>query len=134
MKVFLFYLLAITSFSNCQEKDIQLHYLAQTRGFFLQIDVSENFITVINQRGGLPFKRKLTQSELQELQKILSEINFEKVEKSKDSKSTYDAAPYATLVYQTKTKSYSYDFDHGYPPKTLKDLVNKFLTLSEIVE
>ncbi|WP_350289411.1 hypothetical protein [uncultured Croceitalea sp.] len=134
MKGFIFSILLLVSINNCNQEAINIKYVAQTRGFFLQVDIEANIIKVVNERGGVPLERELSTIELERLKKISTKADFENVETLERSKSTYDAAAMASLQVMTNESEYLFEFDHGYPPEKLEELVNKIITLSEIVE
>jgi hypothetical protein len=134
MKLIFGSLLLLFSIANCGQEDMELHYIAQTRGFFLEIEVKSKVLKVINERGSEAKERELSELDFEELKTLLSITDLDDVETSTSSKSTYDAAAMASLNLSIKGKSYQFDFDHGNPPKKLEALVNKIITLSEIVE
>ncbi|WP_281541895.1 hypothetical protein [Maribacter aestuarii] len=134
MKSILGSLLLLLSVLNCGQENMELLYVAQTRGFFLKIVVKSKVLTVISERDGEVKERELSELDFEELKTLLAITDLDDVKTSTSSKSTYDAAAMASLNLSIKGKSYQFDFDHGNPPKKLEALVNKIITLSEIVE
>lgn len=121
-------------FHHYQVNDPELEYLAQTRGFYKHVLISDGNIQTTESNGGDMVQRKLTSTELEELWNLISKIDLERVKIPEERRSSYDAAPFATLRFRKMEALHDFDFDHGHPPIALQELVNKVLTLSEIVE
>jgi hypothetical protein len=119
---------------NCQEKVLDAKYVAQSRGFFLEVVVTSNTLNIVDTRGGMVKVKELDQQELEQLYRLGADIDFDSVSSTDSSKSSYDAAALANLDLYIDGKTYQFNFDHGYPPVELEALINKIITLSEIVE
>lgn len=127
-------ILVLFSINNCEQENMELNYLAQSRGFFLKIELQGNALKVINQKGGETKERQLSKLEQEELKNIVTSSDFDNVEASDSTKSHYDAAAMASLTFTLEGNNHEFEFDHGNPPRKLESLVNKIITLSEIVE
>jgi len=108
-----------------QEKnnDISLTYFAQTRGFIYSLQLNDNLLEV-NDNNSLK-KLKLSETHISELTKILSEIDFDKIESniSIDDLSV-DKAIKGNFNLVFNTKKYSFEFDHNHLPKKIKQLLS----------
>ncbi|MDT0538812.1 hypothetical protein [Croceitalea sp. P059] len=134
MKTLLVAIILILGMNNCQQNNVELNYLAQSRGLYLEIELHSNVLITTNQREGETKKRELSKIELEDLRRILEYTNFDNILSTPGIKSHYDAAAIASLNLTFKGNAHEFEFDHGNPPKNLEALVNKIITLSEIVE
>lgn len=134
MKTLSITLVFLLGISHCEQENMELTYLAQSRGFFLEIQLQSNMLKITDQRGGETKVRELSGLEQKELNSILQSTDFDKVKTSDSTKSHYDAAALAELSLSFNGNDHKFEFDHGYLPKELEILVNKIITLSEIVE
>ena len=134
MKTLILSILALFSINNCKQENIELNYIAQSRGFFLEIELQSNILKVTNQRGNEAKERQLSKIEQEELRNIVTSTDFDNVETLDSTKSHYDAAAMASLTLTLDGNNHEFEFDHGNPPRKLESFVNKIITLSEIVE
>lgn len=134
MKTIFLSIVLLVSAYNCAQENLDLTYLAQTRGFFLQIEIHPSKLKVTHTRGGETKERELTQREQDELKDILAHTDFEKVKTTESTKSHSDAAAMANLSLTLDGEHREFDFDHGSPPKLLDSLVQKIISLSETME
>lgn len=136
---FLLLLLTLISYKGCAQTDnAVITYNAATRGFYYNVVVNNDNITVKKTRGTEKgMEMKVAEAKWEEISKILEAIEIAEMEnlKSDNSKSQVDAAAIATLQVKLEDgKTHTATFDHGNPPKELKPLVNAILSLAETVE
>lgn len=114
-----------------------INYTASTRGFYLNIEINEDNISVERSRDtDTSISKELSDEKWQHLVALISEFDVRKLDKmaSPSKKSQVDAAALANLEVETENHLYSCSFDHGNPPEPLKRLMEYMLTLSESIE
>lgn len=114
-----------------------INYTASTRGFYLNIEINEDNISVERSRDSdTSISKELSDEKWQHLVALISEFDVRKLDKmaSPSKKSQVDAAALANLEVETENHLYSCSFDHGNPPEALKRLMEYMLTLSESIE
>ena len=134
---------AEVSVSNKKMQDslkntMAIKYRASTRGFFEVIEIEGDSLSFTNDYN---LKKVHTfvipEKEKEELDKLLNEIDITTLPNIEPPSKThqYDAAPAAFLevtkgddVYMTPS------FDHGNPPKTITDIVEKILSIKSMFE
>jgi hypothetical protein len=118
-------LLFISTSCEGQEKNknLNLTYFAQTRGYSYSLQLEDSHLE-INDNNNIK-KLQLSKTNINELTKILSEIDFTKIENNisiddlavdKAIKGNFD------LVF--KKKKYSFEFDHHNLPEKIKQLLS----------
>ena len=113
----------------------EIHYEANTRGFFEKIIVKDKMISVTNDRSNPENKTdsKLSDNDLKQLVEYFKTISLENLPtfKAPSEKRFYDGAAIANLTIIYGGKEYrSVDFDHGTPPKEIEKLVEKITSFS----
>ncbi|WP_040279433.1 hypothetical protein [Psychroserpens damuponensis] len=120
------------------QNDVKFNYRAITRGFYLEIWIegdsikytSDNTLKFITSTI-IPAKEQV------DLMKLLSDID-EKMLPKLEAPSTnfrFDAAAIATLEISKDENSYkTVSFDHGNPPKSIKAIVEKMLSIKTMIE
>jgi hypothetical protein len=114
-----------------------IEYTSNTRGFYYKITIQNEKLFVNKNRDS---KEKgdelpLSNSDWKEIVKQFEDVDLEQLNTYKDptQKRFYDGAAIATLKVNYKDKEYqTVDFDHGYPPIEIEDLVNKITSLVKI--
>ncbi len=112
-------------------------YESHTRGFYKLITIENGKIAVLTARNGLPVSKTLTKSDIDTLSTILNKLDFEKIPtlKAPTEKRFYDGAPITNLEVIKTNQSYkTTDFDGGFPPAYIEELVNKILEIAEKVQ
>ena len=109
---------------------VVLEYTANTRGFYQQINIKNQEITVSNDRDNNKklVPKKITDADWNELGLYFKETKLEELAqyKAPTEKRFYDGAAIANLKITYKDKTYeSTSFDHSFPPKEIKRLVDK---------
>lgn len=134
MRTLLLVMLLAFSIDTCNQDYNRLVYVAHSRGFYLEITIDPAKITVVKGRDGATKERILNKTERIQLEEIIATIDFNDKIEAGTSRSAVDAAAMATFTCTLGNQNHEFNFDHGHPPEEIKELVNKVLTLSEIVE
>ena len=124
--------------SNEAQNDIAnatLQYTATTRGFFQKIVIINQKATISRDRNGEKSPQEITISDKdwKEIIGYFQKIDLEKLPTLKDptQKRFYDGAAIANLKIRYQDKNYeTTDFDHGFPPAAIENLVNKIVSLA----
>ena len=134
MKTVLFCFIILMSINTCSQENISLNYLAQSRGFYLKIEVQNNDLKVISEREAEPKTKELSNETLKDIEKLIANVSFDDVHLSDDSRSSFDAAAMAEFRCTFNNETHEYAFDHGSPPEELKQLIEKIIVLAESLE
>lgn len=143
MKLHVLLIILVLPMMGCAQRtaDISqlksINYTASTRGFYLNIEINEDNISVERSRDSdTSISKELSDEKWQHLVALISEFDVRKLDKmaSPSKKSQVDAAALANLEVETENHLYSCSFDHGNPPEALKRLMEYMLTLSESIE
>lgn len=118
---------------NVKAQDVEtavIEYTANTRGFYQKIVVKNKMVTVSKDRNGndKPVATKISDADWNELVNYFKKVKLDSLAKLKapTEKRFYDGAAIANLKITYKDKTYETEsFDHGFPPKEIKKLVNK---------
>ncbi len=121
-----------------QEYHTAFEYEAFSRGFFLHIEVNEKYIKTSKDRSLKKIKtKKCLNKDWEHLLAITKTIAIKSIGQleAPDNKRHIDAAAIAHLnIISQGQKYHSANFDHGNPPKEIKQLVNTILSLAESIE
>ena len=143
-----FGLVFIFLFSNeCHQKDskksipfqdeISFTYEATSRGFYEMTEITKDSILFSNDRDLEEVEvSKCNTKDWSELIQLLKEIDVKSLSQleSPTNKHQVDAAAIATFSVKINDETYETNvFDHGYPPKPISSLVNKVLSMKEMV-
>lgn len=116
----------------------QLTYEAQSRGFYEKIMITKKEITVSDdQNEAGKVRRPTTEKEWADLMALLNDIDIKSIPslEAPTSMRFYDGAAIANFsVTQKNTEIKSSSFDHQHPPKAIEKLVNKVLSIKELIE
>ncbi len=136
MKLFAMLFLSVFLGKSCSSqtkndlKTAVLEYTANTRGFYQNIVIQNQMITVRNDRNASEksVATRITDADWKELVIYFETVKLDSLAtlKAPTEKRTYDGAAIANLkiVYQGKTYGTA-SFDHGFPPEAIKNLVDK---------
>jgi len=128
------------SCSNEAQNDINnavLQYSAHTRGFHLKIIITNQMATISNGRTPESMSQKqikISDSDWKDLIALFGKTNLEAFPDLKDptQKRHYDGAAIADLKVRYQDKNYeTVNFDHGFPPAEIENLVNKIVALAD---
>ena len=111
-----------------------LEYTANTRGFYQKITIKNQMLTVSKDRNNKDkaISTKISDADWKELALYFKEVKLESLPdlKAPTEKRFYDGAAIANLKITFKDKDYeTTSFDHGFPPKEIKKLVDKINSL-----
>ena len=113
-------------------------YTTTTRGFYERIWIENDTIHVASDREETQIKSALLDAEQQKaLETLMSKISMEDLPEfeAPTDKRHGDAARMASLTCTTESGTYtSQTFDHGQPPSQIEPLVNKLLSLRDMVK
>lgn len=115
---------------NQAQSKMQLEYTANTRGFYQKITIQNQQLYVSKDRNSdeKGAVSKISGSDWNALMGYFETINLAQLAelKSPTEKRFYDGAAIANLKVTYKGKDYvTTDFDHGFPPAEIKNLVDK---------
>ncbi len=107
-----------------------IEYTANTRGYYYQITIQNQMVSVSKDRNGTesPVVTKLSDSDWSEIITDFKAINLEEIPKleAPTKYRHHDGAAMANLKITNQEKVYqSQTFDNGYPPEKIAKLVNK---------
>lgn len=140
MKNILTFLFSIILFSGCSPKvtqnrqDATINYQAFSRGYFLNIDLQGNKMSVSKERDVAGKEIIMNDAEAKELSDLFQKITLPALEnyKGPTEKRFYDGAAIANLTVNFQGKIYKTpDFDHGNPPVEIAELINKIVSFIE---
>ena len=122
---------------NVLQEDIVIIYEASTRGFYEKTWITRDSISFSTDRNLKEIvTSKCKSDDWNELMGFLNEVELESLPQLEPPTKMHqvDGAPMATLsikkgdeIYETKV------FDHEHPPKAISQLVNKVLSIKEIM-
>ncbi|MFY7956600.1 MAG: hypothetical protein ACOVNT_00725 [Flavobacterium macrobrachii] len=128
------------SCSNEAQNDINnavLQYSAHTRGFHLKVIITNQMATISKGRTPETMSQKqvkISDTDWNELIALFEKTNLEAFPTLKDptQKRHYDGAAIADLKVRYQDKNYeTVNFDHGFPPAEIENLVNKIVALAD---
>ena len=142
MKILSLLFLTIFLGKGCDDataQDLQntvIEYTANTRGFYQKITIKNQIVTVSKDRNNndKAISTKISDADWAALINDFKEVKLETLNqlKSPTEKRFYDGAAIANLKITFKEKDYeTTSFDHGFPPKEIKKLVDKINSFSK---
>ena len=116
----------------------KISYEASTRGFYEKIWITNDSITITNDRDHKVLTQHPTsKQDWNDLMTLLKDVNIKDLPNLESPTATrnYDGAAIATLTVEVdKTETKSNNFDHGNPPKAIEAVVNKVLSIKKRYE
>lgn len=114
---------------------MRIVYEANTRGFYQRITVENQMLFISKDQEGtaVPISKKISEADWKAITGFFTEIDLEAMShlKAPTEKRFYDGAAIAHLKITYKEKEYhTPNFDHGFPPESLKKLVDKIVSLT----
>jgi hypothetical protein len=142
MKLFTAILLTVFLSKSCESQtknDLKMaviEYTANTRGFYQKIRIQDQMVTISKDRNGTekPITTKIADKDWKELIGYFETINLDNLTKleAPTEKRFHDGAAIANLEVNYKDKNYkTTSFDHGYPPESIKKIVDKINTFAK---
>ena len=113
-----------------------IEYTANTRGYYQKITIKNQIVTVSKDRNNndKAISTKISDADWLALIDDFKEVKLETLKdlKAPTEKRFYDGAAIANLKITYKDKDYeTTSFDHGFPPKEIKKLVDKINSFSK---
>ena len=140
MKLFAMVFLTLVLAKGCDRqlsdemKKATIEYQATSRGYYLNINIQDEKLTMTRKRDGETKEYTLTNQDWKELANLYKTVDLDKLSEYKDptQKRFYDGAAIANLrvVYEGKTYE-TKGFDHGNPPVEIAAFVNKIVSFSD---
>jgi hypothetical protein len=115
-------------------KNTAIDYQALSRGYFLNITIQDDKLSIIDKRDAKPREYKLTKNDWKELANLYKFVKVEKLPtfKAPTEKRFYDGAAIATLRITYEGKTYETEaFDHGNPPLEIQKFVDKIVSFAK---
>ncbi len=114
---------------------MRIAYEANTRGFYQKIVIQNQQVFISTDREGtaVPVSKRISDPDWKAITGFLAEIDLETLPhlKGPTEKRFYDGAAIAHLEIRHKEKEYhTSNFDHGFPPESLKKLVTQIVSLT----
>ena len=113
-----------------------IEYTANTRGFYQKITIKYQMVSISKDRNNndKASSTKISDADWAALINDFKEVKLETLKdlKAPTEKRFYDGAAIANLKINYKDKDYeTTSFDHGFPPKEIKKLVDKINSFSK---
>lgn len=119
------------------QEHIAIIYEASTRGFYEKTWITKDSISFSGDRDLVKVvTSKCGEEDWNTLSNFLKEINLEEIPEMESPSKKYqvDGAAMATLAIKINQEAYKTQvFDHGYPPKAISKIVNKVLSMKELI-
>jgi hypothetical protein len=136
MKLIVLFILSMFVTKNCSDttnndfENAVVEYTTSSRGFYQKIILTNKIISISKNRNGAekPLSRSVSEDDQNDIVAGLKTIQLDKLSslESPTKKRLNDGAAIANLKITYKGKSYqTASFDHGYPPESIKKLVEK---------
>ena len=121
---------------NSSQDDLTIIYEANSRGFFEEIKISKGSISYCNDMNRNNIDTySITQDEWEDCLQLLSQIDLKSLPllEAPTTKRYVDGAANATLtIINGEEVTKSNTFDHGYPPSSIKALVEKLISIKNL--
>jgi hypothetical protein len=115
-------------------KESTITYQALSRGFYLNVEIQGNKMTIIRERESLGKDYILSNQDFKDVSKLYQKITLNDLAgyKAPTEKRFYDGAAIANLTVNYQGKIYnSSGFDHGNPPLEIAEFINKIVSFTE---
>ena len=114
---------------------MRIVFEANTRGFYQKITIQNQQVFISTDREGkaVPVSKKISDADWRTITGFLAETELETLPhlKAPTEKRFYDGAAIAHLEIRYKDREYhTPNFDHGFPPESLKKLVTQIVSLT----
>jgi hypothetical protein len=111
-----------------------LEYEAMSRGFYQKISIENNKVIVTSGRDSKPIGFDISEDDLNQLVELYDKVDKEGLKDLKDptQKRFYDGAPIAKFrIIEGDVTYETTDFDGGFPPAEIKEIVEKVIQVSQ---
>ncbi|GAA3595512.1 hypothetical protein Q4Q39_07515 [Flavivirga amylovorans] len=122
---------------NIDQEAISFEYSTQSRGQYKNIKINKKTISVVDKRGKTPQVETCSEAHWKTLLKAVKLIDVENIPnlKAPSENRFFDGAAIARLkIIYNGTTYETQAFDHGNPPKEIKELVKEIRSISENIE
>lgn len=117
------------------QDDLVITYEASTRGYYEKTWITKDSVSFSYDRSLATITTlKCESSDWESLMALIKDINVNELPEleSPSKMHQFDGAAMATLKIEMNNEVYETNiFDHGHPPKTISQLVNKVLSIKE---
>jgi hypothetical protein len=140
MKISISLFLAVVLLSSCgprmtqEMKESTISYEALSRGFYLNVTIQGDKMTIIRERETLGKSYVLSNADFKEISKLYQKVTLKELidYKAPTEKRFYDGAAIGNLSVNYQGKIYnSQGFDHGNPPVEIAEFINKIVSFTE---
>ena len=147
MKLFFSILILVALSGECNQQHsrtsiqkqnlMSITYEVSTRGFYEKIWINKDSISFSNDRGlKNVMTSKCSDGDWEALVNLVNDVDLEEFPnlEAPTSMHQYDGAAMAMLLVESDDETYKTKvFDHGHPPKAISQLVNKVLSMKEMM-
>jgi hypothetical protein len=113
----------------------RISFTSSTRGYEKQVFISKDSVVILldGRAGNKTIKRKLSDSEWDDLQKCVRQLNLSEIPtlQSPTSRRAFDGARHSTLTLRINGKEYSHTFDDEDPNAKLADLMKVITKIAD---
>ena len=140
MKKIITFILSLILLSSCgpkmtqEVKESTITYQALSRGFYLNVEIKGNKMTIIRERQSLGKDYVLSNADFKEVSRLYQKVTLMELNdyKAPSEKRFYDGAAIGSLTVNYQGKIYnSQGFDHGNPPVEIAEFINKIVSFTE---
>ena len=140
MKKIFTFILSLVLLSSCgpkmtqEVKESTITYQALSRGFYLNVEIKGNKMTIIRERESLGKDYVLSNADFKEISRLYQKVTLKELNdyKAPTEKRFYDGAAIGNLTVNYQGKVYnSQGFDHGNPPVEIAEFINKIVSFTE---
>ena len=140
MKKLFTFVLSVFLLSSCgpkmtqEVKESTITYQALSRGFYLNVEIKGNKMTIIRERGSLGKDYVLSNADFKEIARLYQKVTLKELNyyKAPTEKRFYDGAAIGNLTVNYQGKIYnSQGFDHGNPPVEIAEFINKIVSFTD---
>lgn len=140
MKKLFTFVLSVFLLSSCgpkmtqEVKESTITYQALSRGFYLNVEIKGDKMTIIRERQSLGKDYVLSNADFKEVSRLYQKVTLKELEnyKAPTEKRFYDGAAIGNLTVNYQGKIYSSQgFDHGNPPVEIAEFINKIVSFTE---
>ena len=119
----LLFFFSLSCESQEKKNDLSMTYIAQTRGFIYSLQLKDNYLE-LNNNNSIK-KLELSETDIKQITKILSEIDFENIENNISIDDlAVDKAIQGNFDLVFKQKKHSFQFNHYNLPEKIKNLLS----------
>lgn len=138
MKIFFIILSTLFLAKGCSNQknieEVEIQYVAETRGYYYSIKIEDKNFYVIHARNEKPKEVQLSKDDWKELSKLFNEIDLTTFEKliGETNERDFDKRPFGNLfITKNDEKIQTRGFDHTIPPKEIKPFIDLILQYSK---